>query len=381
MKDNNWTQWIPMEWIQKETAALFTLLRRGIKRADESLDFFARIAKDWCWAAERAFFPGQKGKLAGALGCAGCGLFVLVALCCEPALNRGIEEMLYPPSQLVAQAMARGNDTVWGNTVSPFDLDILMAQWETKQEMQITNGPVTVSVLEDQQVPLSLKSMGGTASVSKKTVLKTADIDWTQMQGADSQKASYFYNNVNSDTIGWLQIPQTNIDYPVVQGRTLNTYLQKDIFGNYSNDGVLWVDTSVSDYSNNIVIFGHNWTNVSGSPAIGRASDVMFAQLPSFANASFAAQVPYIYYSTTSKDYVWEVFAAFYTTDLKFYLYTDNSSSTQRAIVDKAKRLSLYDYGVSVSGEDRILTLSTCTRAIGGAGENQRFVVMAKLVG
>ena len=48
-------------------------------------------------------------------------------------------------------------------------------------------------------------------------------------------------------------------------------------------------------------------------------------------------------------------------------------------MIDKGRSLSLHHYDVNVSSSDRIITLSTCTRAL-GASENQRFVVMAKLV-
>ena len=76
---------------------------------------------------------------------------------------------------------------------------------------------------------------------------------------------------------------------------------------------------------------------------------------------------------------VWQVFAAFYTTDLDFYLYTTRTGSALQSIFDKGRSLSLHHYDVNVSSSDRIITLSTCTRAL-GASENQRFVVMAKLV-
>ena len=177
-----------------------------------------------------------------------------------------------------------------------------------------------------------------------------------------------------------LQIPGTDIDYPVMQGATLTTYMSLNVNRGYDYNGSLWVDTDVTDYSTNTVIFGHNWTNVSGNPSVGRGGDVMFAQLPAYAHLWFAQRVPYFYYSTTSQDMVWQVFAAFYTTDLDFYLYTNRTGSALQSIIDKGRSLSLHNFGVSVSSSDRIITLSTCTRAL-GSFEDQRFVVMAKLVG
>ncbi len=104
----------------------------------------------------------------------------------------------------------------------------------------------------------------------------------------------------------------------------------------------------------------------------------MFAQLAAFHYLDVAQKTPFIYFSTTSKDYVWQVFAAFYTeatwTDY-IYAYPSNFAN----VIKEAKARSLHNYNVSVTTSDKILTLSTCTR-IYGNHNNQRFVVMAKLV-
>lgn len=258
----------------------------------------------------------------------------------------------------------------------PFDLEELLAKYEQKALEEAEAAPVTVAIAPEERIPLTMDSL-------ENYELASAPAGWTvdlsQLEGSGRERAAYCHDYINSDTIGWLQIPGTNIDYPVLQGATLTTYMNLDINRNYSYNGSLWVDTDVTDYSTNTVIFGHNWSNVSGNPSVGRSSDVMFAQLPSFAHLWFAQRVPYFYYSTTSQDMVWQVFAVFYTTDLDFYLYTKRTGTALQSMIDKARRLSLHDYGVSVSSSDRIVTLSTCTRAL-GPSENQRFVVMAKQV-
>ena len=80
-------------------------------------------------------------------------------------------------------------------------------------------------------------------------------VDLSQLEGSGQERAAYCHDYINSDTIGWLQIPGTNIDYPVMQGAALTTYIDLDINRNYSYNGSLWVDTDINDASTNTVIF------------------------------------------------------------------------------------------------------------------------------
>ena len=104
----------------------------------------------------------------------------------------------------------------------------------------------------------------------------------------------------------------------------------------------------------------------------------MFAQLASYHYLDFAQSAPFIYFSTTGKDYVWQVFAAFYTeATWTSYIYANPSDYAN--VLSQAKQRSLHNFNVNVSTSDQILTLSTCTRMYGNHS-NQRFVVMAKKV-
>ncbi len=134
-----------------------------------------------------------------------------------------------------------------------------------------------------------------------------------------------------------------------------------------------------SQISKNSVVYGHNWTNYSATPRIGNASDVMFAQLTSFHHLSFAKITPYIHYSTASQEMTWVVFAAFYTDTGFNYIASNPDSAGMSALIAGAKARSRHIYDVDVNSSDKILTLSTCTRAYGKSDE-QRFVVMARLM-
>lgn len=124
------------------------------------------------------------------------------------------------------------------------------------------------------------------------------------------------------------RIPNTNINYPVVVGPDNLYYSAKGYDKNYSYYGVIWADSDTkfgnrNQISQNTVLYGHNWTNVSANPFVTRASDIMFGQLPSFHHLNFCKSTPYIHYSTESEEMTWKVFAAFYTEESFNYITSD----------------------------------------------------------
>jgi sortase B len=193
------------------------------------------------------------------------------------------------------------------------------------------------------------------------------------------------YQKINSDVMGWIKVPGTNINYPVLYNSSdVYYYMTRDLYKQTSKNGVIWADPAdifgtASQISRNTVLYGHNWTNYSANPRIGYSSDVMFAQLTAYHHLDFAKQYPYIYYSTADQEMTWVVFAAFYT-DVSFnYIEANPSDSNFAAIISGAKSRSRHIFDVDVTTSDKILTLSTCTRAY-GKSDQQRFVVMARLL-
>ncbi len=205
----------------------------------------------------------------------------------------------------------------------------------------------------------------------------------SDISASSSSLSSYvkkYQKEVNSDTVGWIQVPNTNISYPVVQASDNNYYAARDIYKNSSKNGVIYADYECklngTVGSTNTILYGHNWTNCWNPIRKNNANDVMFAQLHSYVYLDVAQKSPFIYFSTANKDYVWQVFSAFYTpstwTD---YIYAEPGSGVAKTAIKN----SIHNFNVDVSSSDKILTLSTCTRMLGNHN-NQRFVVMAKLV-
>ena len=203
--------------------------------------------------------------------------------------------------------------------------------------------------------------------------------------GSSGQGNIASYQQINSDVKGWLKVPGTNINYPVLHNATDVFYYQdRDLYKQSSRNGVIWADPAVnfgtaSQISRNNVLYGHNWTNYSANPRVGYSSDVMFAQLTAYHHLNFAKQYPYLYYSTADQEMTWVVFAAFYT-DISFnYIEANPDDTNFAAIINGAKARSRHNFDVAVDTSDKIITLSTCTRAY-GQSDKQRFVVMARLL-
>ncbi|MCI8650334.1 MAG: class B sortase [Anaerotruncus sp.] len=191
------------------------------------------------------------------------------------------------------------------------------------------------------------------------------------------------WQKLNSDVKGWLSIPGTNINYPVVIGAYTDYYTNRGYYKEASRNGVIWLDSdtkfnsSGKIISQNAVIYGHNWTNCWRPTRIGSAQDVMLAQLAAYDHSDFAAEHPYIYLNTIDGEHKYQVFTVFYT-DLSFgYNYADGSRVPN--IISTAKSKSIHKFDVSMGKDDQFLTLSTCTRVLGNH-DNQRFVVMAKKI-
>ena len=147
----------------------------------------------------------------------------------------------------------------------------------------------------------------------------------------------------------------------------------------YTNGSVTWAAGSANlrsgELSQNTVIYGHNWNNCF---APYKKTGPEFESLMAYSYADFVKDNQYIYLTTNSGTHTFQVFAVCFTTDLSFYINCNGIDVSD--VADRAKSMSLFNFGVSVSDTDKIITLSTCTRYYKGLGANQRFIIMGKLV-
>ncbi|MEG2769513.1 MAG: class B sortase [Oscillospiraceae bacterium] len=199
----------------------------------------------------------------------------------------------------------------------------------------------------------------------------------TKNTGADILTAIANAQKENPDTIGWLKIPDTNIDNSVLQSHDNDYYLRRTEAGAYDVYGCYFVDyechTGTRDaLSPNTVIYGH-------SDLKNSLDGFRFSQLFNFTDANFAGETPYIYFSTAEEYMVWQVMAVFYTDTKMDYITINQTPEQLLALVDEGKSKSLYNYNCTFEPTDKLLCLSTCSVKYGGRAD-ERFVVMAKLL-
>ena len=178
--------------------------------------------------------------------------------------------------------------------------------------------------------------------------------------------------SLNSDTIGWIRVWGTDINYPVVQTNDNSFYLTHSFDKSYNKAGWIFVDYTNSSRKDNqldanTVIYGHNRQNKS-----------MFGTLSNTLKENWrdVEKNRYINFSKLEESMLWEVFST-YTIDSEYY-YIRTSFTTDEDYEEFLKTIkarSIYNFNINVTTEDRILTLSTCTNI----GEG-RTVVHAKLI-
>lgn len=183
--------------------------------------------------------------------------------------------------------------------------------------------------------------------------------------------------NRNRDTVGWLKVPNTEINNCVLQSHDNETYLRTDENREYDIYGCYFVDyecniSTRADLSGNTIIYGHS--DMRDNPDGKR-----FSQLFHYADPTFAAANPVITFSTMESAMQWQVFAVFYT-DRSFNYIDANPPAGVDGLAAEVMKKSLYDFGVTIGPDDHILTLSTCTAKYGANDTEHRFVVMARLL-
>lgn len=172
---------------------------------------------------------------------------------------------------------------------------------------------------------------------------------------------------ISGDVIGWICLPHTPINYPVVQGRDNVFYLDHFLDGNKSAGGSLFADyLCPSDFSgHNTIIYGHNMRDGS-----------MFALVDDYKEQSFYEEHPVMYLNTPSQNYRLDIVSAF-TADPEGFVYTTSFPSDEdyAAFLRTLTAASEISCSAEAGVDDRIVTLSTCTYT----DEDVRFVLCAKL--
>lgn len=170
----------------------------------------------------------------------------------------------------------------------------------------------------------------------------------------------------NSDIKGWVTVPNTVIDYPVLQSEKdldiqpggNETYLYTDYEGNHTKYGSIFMDAHC-DVRNckNIILHGHHMRD-------GR----MFANLMNYSNLDFYQKSPVLTFDTLYEEAQWKVIAVIKTNTkteqgepFQYLRYSFADDSDFLNYVYQVRERSLFDFPVDVNENDQLITLSTCS--------------------
>lgn len=180
----------------------------------------------------------------------------------------------------------------------------------------------------------------------------------------------------NPDMVGWIQVTDTNINYPVMQTPdNPDFYLKHGFDKGYTDYGCPYVQENcdVQEPCDNVIIYGHHMKN-----------GTMFADLEKFKSEDFWKEHRTISFNTLTDKCEYEIVAVFktvvYTDDpsaFKYYRFVKADTPEQfNEYISKCKELAIYDTGVTAEYGDKLITLSTCEYSYA----NGRLVVVAKKV-
>lgn len=173
----------------------------------------------------------------------------------------------------------------------------------------------------------------------------------------------------NKDTVGWIKLEGTKVNYPVVQTTNNEYYLHHDFQKNSNNAGWIFADyrTNFVDFRRNTIIYGHNMNNKT-----------MFGSIPSTVlNSSWQNNKDnhYIKISTPTANTIWKIFSIYTIEPETYYLTTTFSDESFNKFINTIKNRSIYNFNTEVTIDDKIMTLSTCDNT-----GKKRVVIHGKLI-
>ena len=187
-----------------------------------------------------------------------------------------------------------------------------------------------------------------------------------------------FYE-MNNDVVGWIEIENTRVNLPILQGETNDEYHSSDINGKPDEYGCIYIDYRCrfthNEQSDNLVIYGHDTKTNS-----------MFGDLdqykPSFGTIRFLKEHPVIKLDSNYYRSEYVIFAVIITNahekDGEVWPYHNEIEFTDeldfQTFISNAKKRSMYDTGIDVEYGEKLVTLSTCATDF----EDSRLVVIAR---
>lgn len=172
----------------------------------------------------------------------------------------------------------------------------------------------------------------------------------------------------NTETVAWVSVPDTNINYPIVQHADNKYYLNHSFDSSKNEAGWIFMDyrNSLQNLGKNTIIYGH--TRKDGS-MFGTLKNVLNSDWYENEN-NYAIKV-----STKYENSLWQVFSVYCIPTTSDYIQTEFvEESSFEEFLNIIKKRSIYDFKTTVNVRNKVITLSTCHN------RDNRIVLHAKLI-
>lgn len=172
----------------------------------------------------------------------------------------------------------------------------------------------------------------------------------------------------NKDTVGWINVNNTNINYPYVQGKDNKYYLNHSYDKSYNEAGWVFLDyrnnSTLSDKNN--ILYAHS-----------RLDKTMFGSLSKTLKSNWYNNKDnhIIRLSTEIENTMWQIFSVYKIPEETYYITTNFSNDSEyEKFLNIIKERSIHNFNTDININDKVLTLSTCY------SDTERTVVHAKLI-
>lgn len=220
----------------------------------------------------------------------------------------------------------------------------------------------------EKKVTIEKINEENTKTTQQEEQIKTSDPYWDYIKmnliDVDFSKLK----NINSDTVGWIQVNGTNINYPFVQADNNSFYLTHSFDKSYNKAGWVFLDyrNNIKNSDKNTIIYAH-----------GRLDNTMFGSLRKVLTSGWLDDKNnyVIRLSTDKENTLWQVFSVYRIPTTSDYLeinFKDDENFLEFA--NTLLNRSAVNFNTKVSENDKILTLSTCYN------DNDKVVLHAKLI-
>lgn len=191
----------------------------------------------------------------------------------------------------------------------------------------------------------------------------------------------------NPDLVGWIKVPNTEINHPVVKYADNDYYLDHSFEKKYDYRGAIFMDYRNDPVSldSNTIIYGHNCYDTT-----------MFSELVQYEDIEFYKKSPVFEFNTLEANYKWKIYGVFITNanasednDYIFnYIYPYMDGENFDGFIEEVNKRRLYTTDVDINDDDKMLVLSTCVRALDLENKygkttyraNARIVILARMV-